>query len=436
MFFHRKENLSQPEENAENPQNISGGNNTSPNIPNPINIVVNNIPETKAVPKKKSQVEITLKIISTALVLALLGTSIYAIYEVINEQAYAEEKDDSYILLNSKNFADSQAVYSKFGTADTTISNKLKIKDYALLGARLYLSESKITPSSLASSDLTSVVGTGYSDIALFSLSTESSSPSTLSTSFKNGKYYIDLSDCSEGDYLIFPITEYYDSTNNSLDMAKIYPFSINSSDAINTTFYSLPSEDGTRKRISLKNNTASPYTVISVVNCGSTLPTNYYDAVIYDAQYQESSDSLTYQSSSSAERLSVLSTIASNLEVSRYKIKAVSSLVEAIEANSNISLALSNSISESRCSIYNSYGFSTLKTKTLSSNSQLGGYDFNPEIRETAGYLGLAGQAYAGIIGNDLVPSVSSKLGKESFIINNSDSSYLETIASVLANC
>jgi hypothetical protein len=166
MFFHRKENLSQPEENAENPQNISGGNNTSPNIPNPINIVVNNIPETKAVPKKKSPVEITLKIISTALVLALLGTSIYAIYEVINEQAYAEEKDDSYILLNSKNFADSQAVYSKFGTADTTISNKLKIKDYALLGARLYLSESKITPSSLASSDLTSVVGTGYSDIA------------------------------------------------------------------------------------------------------------------------------------------------------------------------------------------------------------------------------------------------------------------------------
>ncbi|MFA6861991.1 MAG: hypothetical protein WCR56_06445 [Bacilli bacterium] len=411
MFFHHKDN---PEKQSSNPDDPANKTNSNPTPP-PINIVVNT--GEKAAPKKESGFSIALKIVSAVVVLALLGTSIYAIYGAIHEQIYSKNNDDSYILLTDSDFSKSQLAYSQFGTKDTSLSNKNKIRDYALIGTKLLVSESKITPSLLSKSNASLIAGSNYTDISLWQLSSNTSY-SALTTDFANDIYTIDLSLCPEGDYLIYP----FSSTSKSNGIADTYPYSIYSSETIKETIYSLPNKDGQRKRITLRNNSASPYTVISVVSCGTTLPDNYYDAVLYNSQYHLNEDNtFTVDGISASDKLeSLTGTATSIMESGRFKIKAVDSLLSASNISSTAAIALDSSLTDSYCSVFVQGSFTTigLTGKTLEETSQLGGYDLYPEIRELTGYIDKAGQAYASVTGNDIIPAVTSHVGKESFLL------------------
>ncbi len=379
--------------------------------PVPINITVNT-GSTEEKEKKISSSDLIARIITGLLALSSIGLAIYCVFAIIHDKAYTKESEDSYITLTGKSYEETQKIYARFGTTDSSKSNKLKIKDYSILGTKLFLSESKITPSLLNSANLNNIVGSGYQDIYLYDVTNNLAKQDGYATDTANEKFYIDLSIVNEADYLIYPETHY--TTKSDSD---IYPFSINSEEAVSLSFYTLPNDKGERKNITLKSNSSSPYLVLKVRNCGTTLPDNIYDAVILNQQY--TGDDLVKQEDTSTENMSSLDAkaILVNQE-GRFKLKAVSSVKEASQINCNVSLSLSNTLATDVVSVYNKQGFTGFDTKTLETTSQLSGYDYYPEIRELSGYIDKAGEGYAGVIGNDLIPAVTNRRGKEAFLL------------------
>jgi hypothetical protein len=417
MFFHRRKEAEEVKTDSANPAPVFQAPKeaqSESSAPNPVNIVVTTKTEETSGPKKESRAAFAVKIVTALLALSALGTACYSVYALIHDKAYSADVSESYLTLTGKNFGQSQAVYAAFGTADKTHTNQRKIKDFAFLGSKMFLSVSKITPSLLSVADREKIVGTGAIDLYLYNLTDDvAKGGKDYGTDTANGKFSIDLSKVNEGDYLIYPEGE-----NAAKTKAEIYPFSINTEESIREVFYTLPDKDGKRKRITFKDNSVSPYLLLSVQSCGTTLPDTVYDAVLLDQEF--TGDPLSDQGKSASDRMSTLSAIAQRISANRYKIKAVDSLVSAHSVQATVSLALSSSLSQDFLSVYNTYGFSGYQAKALDSGDLIG-YDAYPEIRELTGYLDRAGEGYAGVIANDVLAPVTSKQGKESFLVGSS---------------
>lgn len=410
-----------------NPTPVSGGQNPSPTqnggMP-PISITVNTGGDNQG--KKQSGWEIVTKVILAALAVSAIALSVYSIYAAIHDKAYSQEQGDSYLCLTGKSYSESKTIYDSFGTADRTITNQLTIKDYAFVGDQLFFSQSKISPSLLTAANTAKIIGTGYTDIALYDLTDDVALMATSRTDFANGRFAIDCSSLTEGDYLLYPLSALTTGSGKSA----IYPFSINTDESIRKTVYTLPDKDGKRKRITIKDNAVSPYTLLTVKEAGSVLPDNVYDAVLLNQQFVNNANIGASDTMAVTEMTRIADAI--NLQ-SIYAIKVVDSISTANSVNANASIVLSTATANS-LSVYNPKTITGFTTSLLGSTSSLSGYDAVPEVRELTGYLDCAGIGYFDVIGNGVLPPVTSRVGKQSYLVEKTaDNSYLETIKSIL---
>lgn len=356
--------------------------------------------------KKTKKKNTALKFLTIASTIAMLSFSVYCISAGIYKAANQNDNDDGYLTLLNTNYSNSRISYERFG-----FENKGKLRDYAVIGNKLFLSENKITADCLTSKDSTNWISSDESsNFSLFNLTSQAHEAHR--TDFANGRNYIDLSGCEEGDYLI-----YAQSTNNkpSTDPYKdINPYSILSSKTISLTFYSLPSKDGTRKRIRFKNNSQSPFTLITIQNCGSELPSGYYDAVIGYQEFDEKD--LSKNNTPGTGEQSAGETIAHEISAqTNFKVR----FEDSIESTAKTDAPLSIFLGKDMVSDYISSIFIDPEKASVLEDGNLKGYDRNPEIRELVGYLDQAGKSYRNVIGNDILSPVEERIGKESYLLN-----------------
>ena len=454
MFFHKKKELTNGNEEQviETGSNFSNGNQTvtfaentpveqtqtvqtgtqyNPNpTPAQVNIVVstdnNNSNNNNNQPKKKKWPVILTACLGIGIVGVLTGFAITSI-ALAFKSVSTSDKYETYITLTGKNRVQTERVLSNF-----LKDNVRKIKDYAFIGTKLYLSESKITPSlyNEEESNYSKIAGNGNSAIALWHI--DSGSVSSLTkTDFSTGKYYIDLENCMEGDYLIFPLSNVPSSMN------QVAPYSISSSTYINDVLYSLPNtETGIRKKITLKNNDKSPFTILSVSEAGVQTPKDHADLLItgVDKQFHSNVDNSV--------SVEAAKEVVGMFSSTKYNVKYVENIQEIYKYSANKVVSLSTIYDTNYTSIYNYASYKNIdgldmNVSVIDSSLELAGYDALPEIREVTGYLDNAGQGYAGVEGNNILPKVTSLLGKESFLLPSSSSKdvIFEKISKILNN-
>lgn len=372
------------------------------------------VSETISLEQKKKKRELVFKIISSSLVFVSLGLFIYSVFLLISDSTTSSSSPDSYITLMGSNITKSKEIYSQFGN-----KKKKKAADFALIGTKFFLSETKITPSLYDGKHNSSILGEGNTNFYLYNVTSNPSKFSLGQSYFENNTYYVDLNNIEEGDYLI------YSDYTNSLNKNDLNPYSLSTDESVYYSSYSLPDENGMRKRITIRNNSSSPFLLINITNCGTTLPTKYYDAVIFFTQYErgEEADDFTLLEKKSDEQLKELNDLAEKkFSKSQYKVKVATSLQDAYNTNAILSFSLSSN-DEKITSLYtigkNEKNFTT---EILSDTSALRSYDANPEIREMIGYLGRAGENNIGVVGNDVHTTNSYHMGKESYILSYSD--------------
>ena len=391
----------------------------------PIQVVIQNEAlKTKEEAPKKKEYPIGRAIGRSALSLLVLASFVLAGFSIYERIAYTQEEangEESYLTLRGKSITESRSIYSAFGAA-----KKKKAHDISLVGTKLFLSETKITPSLLTSSNASLITG-GGANFYLYNLTDDVPLAATAKSDFSNNEFYIDLNNLEEGDYLI------YSDVNSSKDnKAGINPYSLDFTKAIYLEAYSLPdTTTGIRKRITVRNNQASPFLLINITSAGTTLSSNRADAVLFDSCYSQDSKgnfSLNSETSSDNHLESLKETLSQN---GKYQIKVAKSLEEAISTKATFSFALSSSIREDYTSFY-TIDSTSLHTNLLPSTSALANYDANPEIRELTGYLDEAGKAYPGVVGNDSLYTGSYQ-GKESFLIQYTTSGLSDKLLSLL---
>lgn len=347
-----------------------------------------------------------IKLLATLVVLFSFGWAIYSSVLFIKDSNNASSSADSYITLNGKNTTESKKVFEEFGT-----NKQKKAADFALVGTKFFISETKITPDLLNESSKEYFVGEGNKNFYLYNL-TKEVAKNNLKTDFANNIFYLDLNDADEGDYLI-----YSDAIITS-DKKDINPYSLLTNETIYYTSYTLPNSNGLRKKITIRNNEASPFLLINLKYCGSSLPTNHYDLVIF---YQQYDSSLNYISDTREKTNIVKSIIEKNIDTNKYSFYIASSIQDAYNTNAIISIAISDSIEYDYTSIFTIEDNSNFKTKVIDdSSSPLINYDYYPEIRELTGYLDKAGENYKDVTGNDIQLTTSHHVGKESFMLQD----------------
>lgn len=352
-------------------------------------------------PKKEKKFSF-LRLFTLLLSLSCLAFSVYCVALRIVQGNGNGENANSYLTLTGKSINDSKAVYSTFGQ-----KNKKKINDYAFVGTKFFLSEYKITPSTLKSKTFSS--DTTTTDFSLYDLTNDTVTALSNRTAFSSNKFFIDFSKVSAGDYLIYPY--YGDEKTDKPDC-----YSLADESTVLTSIYTLPDSNGERKKVTLKNNASSPFTLITVKNCGSVIPDDYYDAVLF---YQEYTDGKT-ASAVSSESVDKLKSIQNSIyEENGYKIYVASSLEEAVNVNATVSLCVSSSQEEIMTSLFTNTNYDSYNVSALE-ESELVGYDEVPEIRECVGYLDHGGEGYVSVVGNSTVRKNTSRIGKESFLLHD----------------
>ncbi len=352
-------------------------------------------------PKKEKKFSF-LRLFTLLLSLSCLAFSVYCVALRIVQGNGNGENANSYLTLTGKSINDSKAVYSTFGQ-----KNKKKINDYAFVGTKFFLSEYKITPSTLKSKTFSS--DTTTTDFSLYDLTNDTVTALSNRTAFSSNKFFIDFSKVSAGDYLIYPY--YGDEKTDKPDC-----YSLADESTVLTSIYTLPDSNGERKKVTLKNNASSPFTLITVKNCGSVIPDDYYDAVLF---YQEYTDGKT-ASAVSSESVDKLKSIQNSIyEENGYKIYVASSLEEAVNVNATVSLCVSSSQEEIMTSLFTNTNYDSYNVSALE-ESELVGYDKVPEIRECVGYLDHGGEGYVSVVGNSTVRKNTSRIGKESFLLHD----------------
>ncbi len=374
---------------------------------NPASVPAEENPIVNAAPvgeeKKKERKFSFFRLFTLLLSLSCFAFSVYCVALRIVQGNGSENNTNSYLTLSDKSINDSKAIYSAFGQ-----SNKKKISDYAFVGTKFFLSEYKITPSTLKSQTFSS--DTTTTDFSLYDLTNDTVTAVTNRTAFSGNKYYIDFSKVSAGDYLVYPY-----HGEEKTDKPDCY--SLADESTVSTSIYTLPDSNGERKKVTFKNNAASPFSLFTVKNCGSVIPDDYYDAVLFYQEYTEESSESTRASDESIAKLKSIQ--SSILEENGYKIYVASSLEEAVNVNATVSLCVSSSQENVMTSLYTDTNYDNYLTSVLE-NTELLGYDKVPEIRECVGYLDHGGEGYVSVIGNSTVRKTSSRVGKESFLLHD----------------
>ena len=354
------------------------------------------------------------KIITGLIAGAVLGVAVYSVCMRIVFNTMSSNSINSFILLDGMNYNQTNQTLSKFGK-----DMRKEIKDYGLIGTKLFLSHSKITPKTVENNTFLNK-DLGYTDIGLYDILHHTKKD--VSTNFEQGKNFLDLGKLSEGNYLVYPYRG-----DASLDKDSDYHFfSFASTSPVYETFYSLPNNVGERRRITLQNNSASPYTIIKVKDCGDALPSDVYDFVLYYKQYEGEVLKETSQ-----ESITKLNTMAENLTNNHhFKVKVCSTLEEAVNTKATYSFAVTgDTLEKGITSFYTTFRQDNIETEVFQ-EGELQGYDKLPEIRETTGYLDKGGQGYLGIVGNSIpVYEENRHIGKESFLVHDE----IENICSIL---
>lgn len=369
--------------------------------------------EVKEKPLSK-KAPLLLKVLTFALLALTVGGVGTAFTTLIFRQAN-ESSSGNYLTFDSKSISECSEIYGQFGR-----EKQKKGGDFAFLGSKLFYSESKITPQLLQKAylnqDYTSLVGKGK-NLYLYSLSSSISRESGMQSDFTNGNFFIDFKNVPKGDYLI------YSDTSTSIERKDFNPYSLSYQGIIDYLVYTLPDENGVRKSVRLRNNPSSPFTLITVRNVDNIVPDDYYDAVIFDAQYSKEEDKFVGpKAPSNQDRLSILATLANTIKSNdRFKVKVVDSLQSAINVRASHSFALQSDESISLTSLYLQHQYTSYSIETLS-ESDLSHYDAYPEVREMLGYLGKAGENYEGVVGNDTYKVSDTHIGKQPFLLHTSE--------------
>ncbi|MCI7220449.1 MAG: hypothetical protein MR497_02720 [Bacilli bacterium] len=419
MIFKKKEKAT---EKKEDDVLSSGKEKTIENDSNQVKIVISNETLSPAKEDKKTSVfKWFFRVLTLLLVIFLLVWSVISFVTLFKRTS---RNDNSFILLDGKNQKQTTQILNAFGYDEPQLSKKRKIKDFYLIGSQFFASEVSLSPAVF--SNPSAVAGNNADQLSLYNLSDDVSYSVKSSTHFADKKYSIDFSLLDDGDYLL-----YSKGASVLTSKSSIYPYSIDSDETISLSGYTLPDRDGARKRITVKNNTNSPYTILSVFKAGSTLPSNVYDVVIYPAYY---SKNLEKAPSPSLEEmntlLSQMKQDKTQIDIDKYSIRVCNDIFEAKKTNASISVAVSLENDMSFCSAYYSGFYPSFATKTLS-DSPLIGYDYYPDIREMHGMISKASFSYPGVVGNNLFPVDLSRTGKESFLI--SKNIFIDKVTDVL---
>lgn len=353
---------------------------------------------------RKKRVTLTVKLILILTALFFFCWTIYAFILLFINNGKGDNAN-SYILLDGKSFSQTQNIMESFGKNDTTKSKKKKISDYYMLGSQLFVSENNINPSTI----------TTVENFALFNVSNNTPLSYNAKNDVSSNMYSIDLNMIEEGDYLLYKYDASYDTTNYS--NADYYPYSINSDDNIFYEMYTLPNKNGRRNKYTIKNNSSSPYLVISSFNAGSVLPSNYYDAVFYNAYY-DSNLNEREDDNEFIDRVSKLTDEINENNNHIFNFKVCSSIHEAKNFSSSIFIAITDEENITRCSSYLKGYYPNFENRVLE-EGQLLGYDKDPDIRENSGLLSKSSQNYKGVIGNSIFSLENNRFGKEAFVIS-----------------
>ena len=421
MIFKKKEKAT---EKKEDDVLSSGKEKTIENDSNQVKIVISNETLSPAKEDKKTSVfRWFFRVLTLLLVIFLLVWSVISFVTLFKRTS---RNDNSFILLDGKNQKQTTQILNAFGYDEPQLSKKRKIKDFYLIGSQFFASEVSLSPAVF--SNPSAVAGNNADQLSLYNLSDDVSYSVKSSTHFADKKYSIDFSLLDDGDYLL-----YSKGASVLTSKSSIYPYSIDSDETISLSGYTLPDRDGARKRITVKNKTNSPYTILSVFKAGSTLPSNVYDVVIYPAYYSKNLEIAMRKDTFVDEMNTLLSLMKEDktqIDIDKYSIRVCNDIFEAKKTNASISVAVSLEDDISFCSAYYSGFYPSFATKTLS-DSPLIGYDYYPDIREMHGMISKASFSYPGVVGNNLFPVDLSRTGKESFLI--SKNIFIEKVTDVL---
>ena len=423
MIFKKKEKAT---EKKEDDLLSSGKEKTIENDSNQVKIVISNETLSPAKEDKKTSVfRWFFRVLTLLLVIFLLVWSVISFVTLFKRTS---RNDNSFILLDGKNQKQTTQILNAFGDDDDkqSLSKKRKIKDFYLIGSQFFASEVSLSPNVF--SNPSAVAGNNADQLSLYNLSDDVSYSVKSSTHFADKKYSIDFSLLDDGDYLL-----YSKGASVLTSKSSIYPYSIDSDETISLSGYTLPDRDGARKRITVKNNTNSPYTILSVFKAGSTLPSNVYDVVIYPAYYSKNLEIAMREDTFVDEMNDLIDAMKKDktqIDIDKYSIRVCNDIFEAKKINASISVAVSLEDDMSFCSAYYSGFYPSFATKTLS-DSPLIGYDYYPDIREMQGMISKASFSYPGVVGNNLFPVELSRTGKESFLI--SKNIFIEKVTDVL---
>lgn len=366
--------------------------------------------EGKAAHKKKG-FSVAGKIFCSLIALGRISLSVYSLVSLITSSLSGSHNKESYLTLSGKNVNETRSALNGFDK-----SNQKKLKDYYFIGTKRFVSECRITPS-IYENSLSSLAG--GKDIALRKITFEKGSvktqfKNTWTTHIESKIAYINLRNVDEGDYILCPFNP--KESASSAENSRVAPYSIDKDEGIEEILYTLPDKDGKRKRITLKNNRNSPYTILNVKDCGTNLPGDRYDILLRNQQYRKSGSDYLPSPAASEERKSALLACKDDLESSfKLKAKVVSDRKEAVKEEAIALFTFSDSA--------DSYGslFVSSSAKTLE-ESDLKGYDEIPEIREAVGALEHAGEYYSKVPYNCFAP-LHKNIGKESCFIRVSSS-------------
>lgn len=323
----------------------------------------------------------------------------YLVFEasmkIYNFASSLNNKED-IILLNNKNKEESLKIYDQFLIKNNDQYINYEIYDIGIYGGYLHLSYTNMDNHFYQlKNNITSLINV-TNNIYQNTFFNEETDENYLNTG-------INLTKLENGDYIL--VNEYItsDDENN-----KHIALKLNNINDYEKTIYTLPNENGVRKKIVIKNKYSSPCLVISVSNINS-LPQNYYDFALIGEEEKVSSFTKKFD---------------------KYKIAHCSSLIDAFKTNSNYSLILKDvekTLVPSQIKIKDSF-----KDLVSNENIVIDEYKYYEYVTELGGNLLHAGSCKEGVTSSFVVKPYlkGNDNGKYVVVINeNIDQEYLSKI-------
>ena len=243
---------------------------------------------------------------------ALCSYFVFCLVNSIIDYASSNTSETEIIPLNGNSIEKSNEIYNKYVAKDDE-GNYITsdVYDFGIYGGYLSLSKGAISEGNYTSFDNISLINVSSDIIDVSSIN------HNISKNYLNGG--IDLTTLTKGDYLVFD--EIINETNIDYKHKAI---KIRSEVGVEKTIYTLPDQNETRRKITIKSKDSSPSLVISV-NEVTSLPSDYYDYVVIGDETQINEFKQNNSLSASI------------------KINYVNNLVDAFKSESNYCIYLSN---------------------------------------------------------------------------------------------